>query len=263
MILYKYVSWEAGKKILQGSCLGFSQTMHFNDVFEGPVYPEVKTPIVGDNVFGQLRQMAKQSAWAENTGVLSLTRTPINPLMWAHYADQHRGMVIGVNLIEAGLTDETTNLIPAQYGSVIYVSARPAQDFVARPKTSIAVGATHYFPADHFEKLQRLFLHKPICWAYEEEVRVVKCLRPKEGEMSRPDGLSIIRASSRDLYIYPFSPTAICEVYYGFRAGDEADEMHSTLLKTLPHVRQFCCELDSQKFGIKAAPFVTIRDLSD
>ena len=35
MILYKYVSFEAGLKILETSTLGFSHLEDFNDPFEG------------------------------------------------------------------------------------------------------------------------------------------------------------------------------------------------------------------------------------
>jgi hypothetical protein len=82
--------------------------------------------------------------------------------MWAHYAQNHTGLVIRIDAVEAGLTDERSNLIPAQYGSVIYVSRRPAQPFVEKPQTGLAVGSTHHFPRDHYDKLQRLFLHKAL-----------------------------------------------------------------------------------------------------
>jgi DUF2971 family protein len=100
--------------------------------------------------------MGKNYIWTENTGILSLTRTPTNPLMWAHYAEKHQGMVIGIDAVAAGLTDEKANLIPAQYGSVIYVSRRQDQPFIGKPQTSLTVGSTYHFPHDHYEKLQRL-----------------------------------------------------------------------------------------------------------
>lgn len=74
--------------------------------------------------------------------------------------------LIGIDAEATGFTDEHSNLIFAQYGSVVCVSRRVTGPFASRPATGIAVGATHHFPADHYEKLQRIFLHKSLTWAY-------------------------------------------------------------------------------------------------
>jgi len=172
MMLYKYVAFDTGRKVLAENSIGFSQPKFFNDPFDLPSYPQEAGANPIESMFGQVRTWAKNHIWAEHTGILSLTRTPTNPLMWAHYANKHEGMVIGIDAVVAGLTREDSNLIPAQYGSVIYVSRRSNQPFFGKPKEGIEVGGTHHFPHDHFEKLQRVFLHKPLCWSYEEEVRV-------------------------------------------------------------------------------------------
>ena len=177
MILYKYVSSYEGRRILEKASLRFTQPEYFNDPFDLPAYPEDERTNPDDGIFSRLRTRGKNLAWQTNTGILSLTRTPTNPLMWAHYADKHQGIVIGIDVVQAGFTNEKTNLVPAQYGSVIYVSCRQKQPFFSQPGTGLVVGGTYHFPHDHYEKLQRLFLHKPLCWSYEEEVRVVKCLK--------------------------------------------------------------------------------------
>jgi hypothetical protein len=124
MMLYKYVSFAAAKAILQKNAIGFSQPKFFNDPFDLPSYPPEPTANPIDAQFAHIRTWGKNQIWAENTGILSLTRTPTNPLMWAHYADKHEGIVVGIDAVIAGLTDEDSNFIPAQYGSVIYVSVR-------------------------------------------------------------------------------------------------------------------------------------------
>lgn len=43
--------------------------------------------------------------YARNFGILSLTEAPDNLLMWAHYADSHRGVVIGFDESHAFFKD--------------------------------------------------------------------------------------------------------------------------------------------------------------
>jgi hypothetical protein len=104
MILYKYVSFEAGKAILGRNSIGFSQPKCFNDPFDLPTYPPEPAPNPVESLFSDVRTWVKNHIWAENTGILSLTRTPTNPLMWAHYADKHQGVVVGLDVVGAGLT---------------------------------------------------------------------------------------------------------------------------------------------------------------
>lgn len=145
MILYKYVPFAAGAQIIDSNAVLFSQPKTFNDPFDMPTYPDEPAGDPVSAVFAQVRTMGKNYIWAEKTGILSLTRTPANALMWAHYADKHQGMVIGINAETARFTDEQSNFIPAQYGSVIYVSRRVSGPFTTRPATGIAVGETHIF----------------------------------------------------------------------------------------------------------------------
>ena len=253
MILYKYVSFEAGKKIILGNSIGFSQTKFFNDPFDLPLYPEEDFDHAIAGMFAGLHTMAKNYIWAENTGISSLTRTPTNPLMWAHYANKHEGMVIGIDTVIAGLTREESNLIPAQYGSVIYVSRRSNEPFISKPQTGLAVGATHHFPADHYEKLQRLFLHKPMCWAYEEEVRVVKCLKGVSSESSEtPSGqFKIVKVDNRDLYLLNLPPNSLKEVYLGIRADDTAsDDLFHESKKLHPLLSVYECSLDRSNLAM-------------
>jgi DUF2971 family protein len=132
MILYKYVSFETGKKILEQNYVRFTQPKFFNDPFDLPTYPKKATPNAIDGMLENIRTWGKGYIWAENIGILSLTRTPNNPLMWSHYANKHEGMVIGFDAVKAGLTCEKSNLIPAQYGSVIYVSKRLSEEFITK-----------------------------------------------------------------------------------------------------------------------------------
>jgi Protein of unknown function (DUF2971) len=263
MILYKYASFDDGSKILEGGSVGFTQPNFFNDPFDLPSYPDEESANTVQGLFARLHTMGKNSVWAENTGILSLTRTPTNPLMWAHYAEKHQGMVIGIDAVAAGLTDEKANLIPAQYGSVIYVSRRQDQPFIGKPQTGLAVGSTYHFPHDHYEKLQRLFLHKPLCWSYEEEVRVVKCLKGvSKGGPDTPSGhFEMVTGNGRELYLYSLPPKSIVELYIGFRMDVfAADALFHQAKQRHPELAVHECQLDSGSLSVEFTEYVTLAD---
>lgn len=263
MILYKYASLEAGRAMLAKRTLGFSQAKYFNDPFDMPDYPEASEQTLAHEVFERLHLLIKNDVWAENTGILSLTRTPTNPLMWAHYGDKHRGMVIGIDMERAGLADEATNLVPAQFGSIIYVSNRALHPFLSKPKSGLEVGGTHAFPVEHYEKLQRLFLHKPIDWAYEEEVRVLKCVQHvSEANPANPSGqFSVVDVDGRPLYLFAVPSEAITEVYFGLRSDDElTDEIYAEARKMNSSIAAYQCALDNTRFTVEPRTYLTIPE---
>ena len=219
MILYKYLCKSAGVKVLEYNSIGFTQPISFNDPFE----TQAGYPAQGENplevIFHEIRSSGKRLIWSENSGVLCLTRNPLNPLMWAHYGDKHRGVVIGIDVAESGFTDEATCLIPAQFGSIVYTQTRPTSEFIGGSfGDPISVGHTHHYPRGHEEKMSRLFLQKPVYWAYEEEVRVVKCISEIDKNGDSPSGkFEVIDIGGRKLFLYQLPSGSIKEIYLGVR----------------------------------------------
>ena len=84
---------------------------------------------------------------SENVRVLCFTEDCLNPLMWAHYADSHRGICIGFR------TAAFQRVRPIQYPSRV-------------PDLDPAL------PPD--EKRTKAFFTKRAAWAYEREWRVVE-----------------------------------------------------------------------------------------
>jgi hypothetical protein len=270
MILYKYVPFETGKKILTMRSIRFSQPEKFNDPFDRPAYPYTDDSqhlggLAGEaRVAHRLRLMEWERAWAQCTGILCLTRTPTNPLMWAHYADSHKGIVIGIDAVWAGLTDEAANLIPAQYGSVVYVSRRSQEPFITAPNSVMTIGGTHHFLSDQYERLQRLFLHKPLCWSYEEEVRVVKSVDGIPGKGGRTQsGQFAIETGSDDcpIYLYTLSPGSIRELYFGYALDIEiADVLYCETKKLHPKLSVYDCMLAGNTLTIGYQKYTTLAE---
>lgn len=238
MILYKYVSHDTGMEILKNGSIGFTQPCHFNDPFEvEAAYPSSEGENLIDVFLNNIRNWGTKSVWKKNTGVLSLTRQPLNPLMWAYYGIEHKGMVVGLDSSIGEFTCEDTNLVPIQYGSVIYTNVKPDSPFLSKPTESIEVGGTFHFPKGQLERLQRMFLYKPACWSYEEEVRVAKCLKGIEDSNSITSGtFTTIEVSGRPLYLLNLPKETIKEVYIGARSEFQNAEK---ALKLIQKIRDY------------------------
>lgn len=218
MILYKYMSLQTALVVLRNQTLGFSRPSFFNDPFDRPFAQRTPDVSLDDHLFGGLRADIKAMAWELHTAILSLTRTPTNALMWAHYADHHRGVVLAIDTALAGLHDESSNMIPAHFGNVVYARHRPVGPYHSRFDIPVTVGATFAFVISHYEKWQRMFLIKPIEWAYEEEVRVVKSVHSlsKTGGTNQSGRFTIVDLD-RPLHCFHLPPGSIVGVYAGAR----------------------------------------------
>lgn len=223
MIVYKYVSFCAGKAILSGLEIGYSNPWDFNDPFElGAAYDLLPNSAFAPLV---LRSMMERNA------ILSLTRSPLNPLLWAYYAEQHTGFVIGWDAEVAGFTDVTKNLIPVQFGNVIYTATRPTSKLIG------STGAMNYgqefgYRSELLETLQRFFLYKAMYWSYEEEVRVVKCVCGGDLSQIQSGPLRLLQHNKKHLFLSPFPRNAIKEIYLGLNNPIVMKKEDSCMLKS-------------------------------
>lgn len=210
MILYKYLSLSAARKMLATATLGFSQSWTFNDPTETTASSYRGEPALPMPDFFSRPQMING-----NYGICCLTRTPLNAIMWAHYAESHSGLVVGIDTAEAGIESVEQFILPARLGSVIYTSSKPTHQYQASEDQSIYRATLNGYDPAHLEGLQRTFLHKSAQWAYEEEVRIVKTLRsfPANTQM-----LPHPRYQPYGTYLYPIPRSAITSIHFGWRS---------------------------------------------
>lgn len=244
MILYKYVDSDTAELIIQNSTLKFSRASSLNDPFE----------LTGLH-YGSEEQYKKQTlrfcSASMSYGILSLTRAPMNPLMWAHYGkgtnyddkkvilldkdnSSHAGVVFGIDVNDAELNDEGSNVIPAKYGSVIYTSTKPHNPYINSEDNNFFEGMQFHFNPTFLEALQRTFLYKPAYWSYEEEVRVVRNISRSRSE------IQLINKSS------------IKEIYIGIRNAFKHDYlviMRDKIKKSLPDCQVYVCFFDVYEWG--------------
>lgn len=170
-ILYKYYSYAGDIAALKSQNLGFRKPEFFNDPFELTA------------LFNSVGPMSKQETLKEQIDqlkdqvvILCLTRSAFNPLMWAHYADQHQGFVIGYDVSGPFLNYPDYNLINVESGDVLYTNTKTP--FVLNPESMGALLGLYQQAFGLEESVdqalaRRLLLTKHACWVYEEEVRVV------------------------------------------------------------------------------------------
>lgn len=175
-ILYKYFSYSGGLKAIGSRHYGFTAPVYFNDPFE-------LTYLIGET-YGKKSHNLKNlvNGLRDSVGVLCLTRSHLNALMWAHYAESHTGFVVAYDVDDDFLTSSLYNLIPVQEGEVEYVSKFDQIGFqkidwsdinnVSLLSCGVDVEVTKKIRG----ALQHVYLKKHNVWRYECEVRVVKLI---------------------------------------------------------------------------------------
>lgn len=223
MILYKYVGFDAALKILETKNLGFSNLEDFNDPFEGTGFGfyDLDVPVpIAINAF--------RNNFSRKYAILSLTRSPLNPLMWSHYGDSYKGVAIGIDTKKAGFEDGGKFIIPSTRGELIYLKTVPKGVIKIGIDDLMSVGDSNKLNWDNNEDLlKHALLYKMQEWAYEEEVRIVKNIYPAKFSYHSPsekevmiDGQNWKRISlgTRPLYTIEIPKEAIVEVYLGGNA---------------------------------------------
>lgn len=119
----------------------------------------------------RLKKAAVQGAFGQkavdDVGICSLSRDPLNLLMWAHYAQYHSGFVVEFD-IPISATDVDKDRLPSNWlfewlipQVVEYQKLKPIVDFFD----------------DKDEKTRKQFLVKGEGWKYEQEERVIDFVR--------------------------------------------------------------------------------------
>lgn len=143
-------------------------------------------------------EVSLTSEYREKAGVLCLTRLPLNPLMWAHYGDEHRGVCLELD----------TTVAPARNP----LGAAHRVDYEWDYPT------LRFFEADDEERVRALCLTKSKDWEYEREWRYVL--------------LGLSGGESRRI-AYP--PEALTGILLGHRISDEHQDNVCEWVAQLSH----------------------------
>lgn len=141
---------------------------------------------------------------SKEIGILSLTSIVDNEVMWSHYSDSHRGIVIGFN----SENDWLNNCF-----KVSYKNDRPLID------------ASTIATMRETERLSSLFGIKNEAWSYEEEYRIIEPIK-----LLQDSGLKDSRGVT--VYLKSFPPQLINVVVYGNRLGDDLTHQFQNVMKS-------------------------------
>lgn len=160
---------------------------------------------------------------SEDMGVICLTYDPLQPLMWAHYADKHRGLVIEF--------DETNpTFSPPDFLTVDYRTDRAEHDPFSR---------------DAAKNIDAFARRKSLHWAYEQECRLLVALRDTvEAKDDQGDAIRVLPI---------VEPSIIKSVTYGLRIDTVLRHEVEVLLKAdhFNHVERFEVHLDNAEFQLR------------
>lgn len=239
MKLYKYVSADIAKLILKNRTIRYTQPDFLNDPYEGVRFNKSDLPIeLSDNLklniesgdllakniaeatIQGLQYKKKKIAKEINVirlkvdsifGVLSLSRTPYSLLMWAHYADNHKGCLIEFDsdfLPALGSSQDV--IVDVDSGAVTYSSVPLDAGIIAKllideQGSELVIEQKTVLPH---------LLYKSLEWAYEEEIRLVNNITLK-GYSSK------ITNDVENIYLYNIPNKAITSVTLGMRCNDD------------------------------------------
>ena len=196
IMCYKYIPFDSGSLcILTEGTLKYTNPLEFNDPFDcHPFYKDsleeirrgtshaieraLGTPVTPAETKlspaqrSQYRNRAARALKAKmhsgewrsgvlrDVGVVSLSSNPTDILMWSHYADFHKGFVVGFRIGVEGLVAEDLkkhgfHLLPYK---VEYTSKRPMVNLGSDSKS---------------DQMKKILLTKSEHWKYEAEQRVI------------------------------------------------------------------------------------------
>ena len=180
---------------------------------------------ISDEEIQQIAEEAQKNIYNHNFGVtcFSHPKNIINHLMWAHYAEEHKGICIMFkSIVQQG--------IPQIFLPVTYIKRNPGLK-------------------DGNDVLFLLPFVKTSCWKYEREQRLVTY----SSYFTIPEHERKIK----------FSSTNVCSIYFGnrFEENKYYQEILETIFNNYPHVDLFSMELCTKRIKLRAKR-VTIEKIN-
>lgn len=185
---------EYGFEAIQSRRIKVSRITSLNDPFE---YLQYQT----ENHFARFLLKQRRSEMNKFFGILCFSASCRSPVQWAHYADNHRGVCLGLDVPVERLF------------KIEYVKARAAHaEFQAALKL------------DHMRFLEHMLSRKYDHWAYEEEWRMLHAFPNK--------------LKSGALHFLDFSPELeLREVLFGARFEGNKRNFRTALKTYTPEIR--------------------------
>lgn len=259
MIAYKYCEPDR-IDVLENGMIRFTQPVEFNDPFEAsPSFlenrPELDDVLLaqylkeaepcsdqarhqrladGLRLLPSLRQkhaLSLPAKLSEHFVALCLSRSRSNLLMWAHYTDRHRGFVIGFDT-------DSEFFRRGAFGSLREVT-------YANTRSRVPEKDGRYATQEELDSYNNsVFFTKSSDWAYEEEMRIVRC--PQQAD--RVPG----KLNGWDICLFRFPLEAVGEVIVGARmTEDDCARIVELCKRKYRHAQVLRASLDPEQFAME------------
>ena len=236
MRVYHFTKRDNGLSILRDKRLKISRIKELNDPFEF-IGVDLSIQIFSDTLT-QLKEDINN-----DHGILCFSKNFKSPLLWAHYADIHKGLCLGFDLPDNILSK--VKYIPER------MSSRELKRQLINTEHLAHLINVCQLNSDEIEELLRndtekdktglefvrnLLTTKFSHWSYEEEYRAFVPLHKKDG----------------DHFFFNFSDDLILrEVIFGLRAETCDDEIDDAIKKLQGEVKKFRVSAHDTRFELK------------
>ena len=172
-------------------------------------------------------QKELQKKWNQQKGcLLSVSKTAQNTVMWAHYADKHKGAVIGIDF--NNIFPDTNRERGILMDAVSYSEHRPKITML---------------PELVPEEFLKTLLTKSAEWSYEKEFRTIFLV--DHLEILRQQGLACLKDfNGKETWFLRLNPESIREIVFGLYAEESLKLAISKLIERpeLQHVKLYQTE---------------------
>ncbi len=167
-----------------------------------------------------------QNVFNSSIGALSLSEDPKNELMWSHYAEEHRGYILGFDSTHSYFNQPVSGSDELRYlRKINYTKTRPNINLMNTNGVE-------------------LFLTKSINWQYELEWRIIRPFT---------EATEVLDKNPYPIYLFSFPEKAFSEVILGFRMSDEKKKIIQHKLANddnYSHIKLYQAQLDESDFMI-------------
>ena len=219
------VVWEDFRRVTQTNL----DRQAFADKLEGdPDYADWLYKNVGlPNLLPKERKRVER--WFNSVGILSLSETPDNLLMWSHYAEEHTGFVL--------MLDGSHKFFEGNEPFPGFAKPEPVQYKLERPSATIEEVT-----------VPEIFLTKGSDWKYEKEWRYLKYLNDADDRHEEPD--------THPVELFRLPPKCIKGVILGCRSSKELKDTIVALRRDDPEfehlqIQQAGASTKHYRLGIK------------
>lgn len=167
-------------------------------------------------------------ATSKNIGILSLTNSSKNGLMWSHYTDKHQGYVLGFD-------DTHPWFNPPRQAGKFLGRLIPVEYEDERVELNSGL--------DSLEEAFRPFFRKSKDWSYEEEQRVLT-----------PLNSPLVEKINETLYVREYPAEMLKEVIFGCDIADENVIEIKSALEDATDVKYFRAMPSSVSYGVEIIP---------